>query len=208
MKSSNAWWMVAAALVAASPGLLLALPRQAMAQNNPTVSNIVPESEATTIQAKITAINTKTRAVTLAGAEGSRVTVTAGPAVRLEKLKVGDRVNAQYYRSVAFLVKPPAGGGGTPVSDDQITQVIAQPAQAPGGVGVRLTRVSGTVVGIDMAAHRVDLVNPSGGGVYSIDVTDPSRIAMLGSLKVGDTITAVVSQALAVSIEPARKRWF
>ena len=58
-----------------------------------------------------------------------------------------------------------------------------------------------------MAAHSIDLVNPSGGGVVTIDVTDPKRIAMLSDLKVGDTITAVVSQALAVSIEPS-KSWF
>jgi hypothetical protein len=31
---------------------------------------------------------------------------------------------------------------------------------------------------------------------------------MLSSLEVGDTISAVVSEVLAVSIDPARKRWF
>ena len=34
------------------------------------------------------------------------------------------------------------------------------------------------------------------------------RQALLETLKVGDTITAVVSQALAVSITPAPKSWF
>lgn len=210
MRSSNSLPVVAAAtLIAyAAPGLGIALPQVAAAQGNPTLSNVIPSSESATLQARITAINPKTRAVTLVGASGDKVTITAGPAVRLNMLKVGDRVNVQYYRSVAFMVRPPAGGNGTPVSDDQIAQVIAQPAQAPGGIGVRLVKISGTIVGIDLAAHRLDLVNPSGGGVYTIDVTDPSRIAMLGSLKVGDTITAVVSQAVAVSIEPAPKRWF
>jgi len=199
----------AATLIAcAAPGLSIALSHVAAAQGNPTLSNVIPNSESATLQARITAINAKTRAVTLVGASGDKVTVIAGPAVRLEKLKVGDRINAQYYRSVAFIVRPPTGGNGTPVSDDQITQVIAQPAQAPGGVGVTLVKISGTVVGIDLAAHRLDLVSPSGGGVYTIDVTDPSRIAMLGSLKVGDTITAAVSQAFAISIERAPKRWF
>jgi hypothetical protein len=89
-----------------------------------------------------------------------------------------------------------------------MTQLTAQPAQAPGGVGVHLTKLQGLVVGIDMAAHSIDVVNPSGGGVYTIDVTDPARIAMLSQLKVGETITAVISQALAVSIEPASKSWF
>jgi hypothetical protein len=198
----------AIAIAAAVQVLPLALPQAVIAQGNPVLSNIIPESEAVTLQAKITAIDPTNRWVTLAGASGHQVTIVAGPNVRLEMLKVGDRVNAKYYRSVGFVVNPPTGGNGVPVSEDSIAQIIARPALAPGGVGVKLTKISGTVVGIDMAAHSVDLVNPTGGGVYTVDVTDPERIAMLGSLKVGDTVTAVVSQALAVSIEPAPTSWF
>ncbi|HUB45192.1 MAG TPA: hypothetical protein VMB73_09420 [Acetobacteraceae bacterium] len=197
-----------AALGCAAIALLIGAPDAALAQGNPTMTNVIPDSESATLQAKIVAIDPATRAVTLAGASGEQVTLTAGPVVRLELLKVGQRVNAQYYRSVAFVVKPPSGGTGTPITDDQIAQIVAQPAQAPGGIGVRLTKISGTVVGIDVAARRIDIVNPSGGGIYTVDVTDPSRVAMLGSLKVGDTITAVISQALAVSIEPAPRGFF
>jgi hypothetical protein len=195
-------------IVLSANGLPIVLSGSAVAQANPKASNVVPESESATIQAKITAINPQTRAVTLVAASGQSVTATAGPIVRLDLLKVGDSVNAKYYRSVAFLVKPPQGGSGTPISDDELKQVTAQPAHAPGGVVLRLTKVSGTVVGIDMAAHSVDVVSPSGGGIYTLDVTDPARISMLGSLKVGDTVTAVISEALAVSIDPAPKRWF
>jgi hypothetical protein len=198
----------AAGIMSATMALAIGLSHSAIAQGNPSLSNVVPESEAATIHARITAINPKTRAVTLVGASGQRVTVVAGPVVRLNLLKVGDTVNAKYYRSVAFLVRPPQGGNGTPTSDNEIRQLIAQQAQAPGGVGLRLTRVSGTIVGINLAANSVDVVNPTGGGVVTLDVTDPQRIAMLGSLKVGDTVTAVISEALAVSIEPARRRWF
>ena len=197
--------LLAMAVVVGTP---LLAPVHAAPQGNPVMTNVIPASESVRLRATITAINPATRAVSLRGQSGETFTVTAGPVVRLELLKVGDKVDVQYYRSVAFMVRPPSGGSGTPVSDDQMTQLIAQPAEAPGGVGVRLTKISGTVVGIDLAAHRVDLVNPTGGGIYTIDVTDPSRIAMLGSLKVGDTITAVVSQAVAVSIEPAPKGWF
>jgi len=184
-----------------------AVPLPAAAQN-PVLTNVVPASESMTIHAKITAMDPATRAVTLAGASGSRVTVTAGPNVRLEMLKVGDTVNAQYYRSVAFMVAPPSGGNAAPTSNDQITQALARPVDAPGGVGIRTTQVQGTVVGIDLADNTVDVVNPSGGGVYTLHVTDPARIPMLTSLKVGDTITAVVSQVVAVSIDPAPKSWF
>src|SRR4051812_18812476 len=182
----------------------LVAPRPAAAQN-PVLTNVVPASESMAMHAKITAINPGTRAVTLAGASGHQVTVIAGPNVRLEMLKVGDTVNAQYYRSVAFMVTPPAGGNAAPTSNDQINQVLARPVEAPGGVGIRTTQVQGTVVGIDLADNTVDVVNPSGGGVYTLHVTDPARIPMLSSLKVGDTVTAVVSQVLAVSIEPAPK---
>jgi hypothetical protein len=164
--------------VATALGIASILPmagtHTAMAQDNPTLTNVVPESAAITIHAKIQAIDPSTGQVTLTGRSGTSVTTVAGPNVRLELLKVGDTVNAKYYRSVAFLISQP----GTTAPEDQMTQMIAQPVQAPGGIGVRMTRVSGLVVGIDLAAHSVD------------------------------TITAVISQALAASIEPAPKSWF
>ncbi len=73
---------------------------------------------------------------------------------------------------------------------------------------MRQTRVGGLVVGLNQAAHSIDIVDPSGGGVYTINVTDRSRQALMSNLKVGDTITAVVSQAVAVSITPAPTSWF
>lgn len=197
-----------AALIICAACLPMSLAPFAAAQGNPAVANVVPESEAVTVYAKIQSIDPSTRKVTLLGRSGSRVTVTAGPIVRLDLLKVGDTVNAKYDRSVAFVVSQPQGGNGTPRSVDESTLVTSQPAQAPGGVGVRVTKMSGLVVGIDMAAHRVDVVSPSGGGVYTVDVTDPARIPMLSQLKVGDTITAVVSETLAVSIQPAPRGWF
>src|SRR6185312_8053339 len=82
---------------AVPPGLLL---RPAAAQQHPVLKPVIPESASMTIQAKITAVNPSTREVTLQGRCGNTVTVTAGPIVRLDMLKVGDTVNAQYYRSV------------------------------------------------------------------------------------------------------------
>jgi hypothetical protein len=123
-------------------------------------------------------------------------------------LKDGDTVNAKYYRSVAFMVNGPAGGNGTPVTNDQMAAAVAQPAQAPGGVAVSVVKIQGTVVGVDLSSNSVSIVNPSGGQVYTLDVTDPARQAMLSSLNVGDTVTAVVSQTLAVEITPAPKHWW
>jgi hypothetical protein len=179
-----------------------ALPVPALAQGS-QFSNAIPESAAITLQAKIRSIDPANRHVTLVGGSGQVVVLTAGPSVRLEMLKSGDTVNVKYYRSVVFLLVPP----GAPVQENQISDLVVQNAQAPGGYGIQRIRVSGLVVGMDMAAHSIDVVNPAGGGVYTIDVTDPARQMAMSALKVGDTITAVVSQALAVSIEPAPKSW-
>jgi hypothetical protein len=200
-------------MIAGAPFLMSLIAWQsAHAQNGTTsattLQNVIPQAEEVTLQAKITAIDPSTRAVTLKGASGNSLTVIAGPLVRLDLLQVGQTVNAKYYRSVAFFVSPPQGGKGVPISDNQFRQVTMQPAQAPGGVALRMVKVSGTVVGIDLSSNSVSVVNPSGGQVYTIDVTDPSRIALLPSLKVGDTINAVVSETLAVSITPAPKGWF
>ena len=162
----------------------------------------LPPSEAVTLQATITAINPQTREVTLQGATGSSVTLQVSDAVRLELLKVGDTVDAQYYRSVAFLI----GATGQPVPESGMAVMAARNPEGPGGAGVRVTRLSAIVVGIDLPGHRVDIVEPKGGPVRTVTVTEPERIAMLPKLKVGDTVTAVIREALAVSITPAGKK--
>jgi len=210
MKLRTAFPTAAGGVAAAAAAVILcgafvlpaALPHPAAAQTR--LTNVVPESEAVTIHAKITAIDATKRKVTLTGRSGTPVTVTAGPAVRLEMLKVGDTVNAQYYRSVAFVVSQ----RGAEVPDDEIKRVAAQPVDAPGGVGVQVTQVTGLVVGIDLAAHSIDVVNPKGGEVFTVDVTNPARQAALPMLNLGDTITTVVSEAIAVSIQPAAKSLF
>jgi len=197
-----------AAIIGAAGAPALVLPRGAAAQANPTLENVVPEAAAVSFAAKIRSIDLVTREVVLAGRSGSPVTVVAGPAVRLSMLKAGDTVSVKYYRSVAFLISAPQSSGGAPPPPASITAALARPTEAPGGVGVRVTKVTGLVVGIDLAAHSVDLVAQGGGGVYTVEVTDPARVAHLSELHVGDAVTAVVSEALAVTITPAPKSWF
>ena len=62
--------------------------------------------------------------------------------------------------------------------------------------------VTGAVVGVDLANHTISLVNPSGGMVHTFDVTDPQRQAALKRVKVGDSLTAIGTEAFAVALEP------
>lgn len=54
----------------------------------------------------ISAIDMKTRVVTLVGPEGRSFKVTAAKDVAIDKVKVGDKVNAEYTEAVAVSVEP------------------------------------------------------------------------------------------------------
>ncbi len=208
MKVSTRFRSTAAAMAIAGAAALALPPRPGLAQANPTLENIVPQSAEVSLAAKIRSIDPATREIVLVGRSGTPITVLAGPSVRLELLKPGDTVSVDYYRSVAFLVAAPQSSGGPPPPPDSVAALLARRAEAPGGIGVRVTKVSGVVVGIDAAARTVDLVPAGGGGVYTVEVTDPARAAHLSALHVGDTVTAVVSEALAIKVTPAPKSWF
>jgi hypothetical protein len=181
--------------------------RASAQSTNPTVPSMIPEAAAHTIYAKIRAINPLTREVTMDAFDGSMVTVIAAPQVPLENLEVGDRVDAHYYRSVAFLVAQGTDVPGLITSNlpPEQAQLLMrhEQIQVPGGASVPMTHITGLVVGVHPGMETVDVVNPNGGAIYSIQGSgDPSRAAILPSLKVGDVVTAVISPPIATSIEP------
>lgn len=158
-------------------------------------------SQTITARAKVQAIDLATREVTLVGPEGNVFTVHASDAVRnLDKVKVGDTVVATYYASIALVLSAP----GAQVPDNQVNAALARAAkgQMPAGALGTKVVVTGTVVGVDLVNHTISLVNPSGGMVHTFDVTDPHRQAALKRVKVGDSLTAIGTEAFAIMLEP------
>jgi hypothetical protein len=158
--------------------------------------------QTSTARAKVQAIDLATREVTMVGPEGNVFTVHAGDAVHnLDRVKVGDTVVATYYASIMLVLSAP----GTQVPDNQVNAAVARAAkgQMPAGaLGTKIV-VTGTVVAVDLVNHTISLVNPSGGMVHTFDVTDPRRQAALKRVKIGDSLTAVGTEAFAVALEPA-----
>jgi hypothetical protein len=158
-------------------------------------------SQTITERAKVQAIDLPTREVTLVGPEGNVFTVHASDAVRnLDKVKVGDTVVATYYASIVLVLSAP----GTQVPDNQVNAARTRAAKGQMPAAALGTRVivTGTVVGIGLANHTISLVNPSGGLVHTFDVTDPRQQAALKRVKVGDSLTAIGTEAFAVALEP------
>jgi hypothetical protein len=163
----------------------------------------VGETETSTIRAKVKAVDMKTRTVTLVGPQGETKKLKVGEQVQnLAQVKPGDTVIAHYYESVAYVLSPP----GTKVPEDVLAAAAERsaPGQMPaGGVAEKIV-VTGLVVGVNPTAHTLSLVDPAGGEIRTITVKDPQNQQMMGAIKVGDTITAVISEAIVATVEPAR----
>jgi hypothetical protein len=77
----------------------------------------------------------------------------------------------------------------------------APPGQLPAAAAANCIVVTGLVVGIDLADHSLQLIDPSGGEVHTVTVIHPQRQRQLGRVKVGDKITAYMTEALLISVD-------
>jgi hypothetical protein len=162
----------------------------------------VGETETITVRATVKAIDLNTRTVTLVGPQGETTMKVDEQVQNLAQVKPGDTVVARYYQSEAYVIAPP----GTKLPEDALALAAARaaPGQMPaGGVAEKIV-VTGLVVGVNPAAHTLSLVDPAGGEVRTIAVKDPQNQQMMSSIKVGDTITAYINEAVVAAVEPAR----
>ena len=163
------------------------------------------DTDTVSVRATVKAVDMKTRTVTLVGPQGETKTLKVGDQVKnLAQVKPGDTVVARFYDAVAYVVAP----AGTKLPENAMAMAEAQaaPGELPAGaVGAKII-VTGLVVGVNPVAHTISLVNPppAGGEIRTLTVKNPQYQQMLPQIKVGDTITAVISEALVVAVEPAK----
>lgn len=181
--------------------LLLTLPTgcSMMGGSKEPITGVYDEQQVTKT-ATVTKIDMAKRLVTLKGDEsGNVVVVKAGDSVKnLPQLKVGDRVNATYYQSIAYEVHKP----GTVTDFD--TQAVAgtataKPGEKPGAMTAEIVRIVATIVSIDKATPSVTL-RTEDGQVLAVKVKHPEK---LDQIKVGDVAEIFLSQAVAITVEPA-----
>jgi ribosomal protein L6P/L9E len=152
------------------------------------------------LTAKITAVDAKTREVTLKGPQGSEVTVVAGPEVKnFAQLKVGDDVDVQYVQSLVVELKK---GGGMPVARTEKTGgAAAKEGAKPGAIVGREVTVVGDVVNVDAATKTVTVKGPK--RTVDLAVEDPEQLKLIAK---GDQVQATYTEAAAVSVTPAKKK--
>jgi len=152
------------------------------------------------VEATVQAIDLPKRVVTLKGSKGNIFDLKVGEeAKNLPQVKVGDLVTVQYYESLAFQVIK-AGQAGVESSGSGVTR--AKPGGKPGGVAANQVTVTASIEAIDAKNNYVTLKG-SEGKTQEIKVQDPKN---LKNVKVGDQVVLTYTEALAVSVEPAKKK--
>jgi hypothetical protein len=152
--------------------------------------------------ATVEAIDYTTRMVTLRDAKGNMTVVYAGPEVRnLAQVKKGDRVVTRYQEAImAEVVKPGTGVAGVERSGGAVR---AAPGERPYAGAVEQVRTTVKVYQVDPIANIVEVTGPRG-YTRRIKVMDPKAQEFVRSLKPGDEVEVTFTEALAISVEPAK----
>lgn len=187
----------------ATAGLLIALglaaaPASILAQEKATVSR----SETITGKVTIKSIDQATRRMVVTNSAGEDTSMKVPPEVQnLDKLKAGDTINATYTLAAEFVLSPP----NTKLPPDTDTMIAARAAKGelPAGAVANHIVVTGAVVGIDKANRTLKIVSPQGGAVHNVKVTSADGIKALDKVKVGDTITAYLTESLLMAANPS-----
>jgi hypothetical protein len=170
---------------------------QTPAQTPATAPAPDPMKAPITVTASIEAIDKTARLITLKGPKGELSTVYADQSIkRFDELKVGDRVSASYYESIAVHVRRPGAPAPAP------TNAAVTPGQGarPGATAAIQDVITVTVQAIDKANQSVT-VKRQDGGVLSFRVQDPKNLEIA---KVGDTVDITYTRALLVSVNSAK----
>jgi hypothetical protein len=179
-----------------------ALGASALAQTGGVVVGTGPgvgaAAETAEITATITAINHKTREVTLKGPQGNEVTLQLSQDVKnFAHMKVGDTVTAKYVQALTLELKK---GGKEIVSRSEKGGVAtAKPGEKPAGVAGRHLKITADVTAVDPATQTVTLKGPH--RTVDLRIDDPEQFKLIN---VGDQVQANYTEALAIAVEPAK----
>jgi Cu/Ag efflux protein CusF len=156
-------------------------------------------SKTVEIQATVTAIDLKTRMVTLKGLEGNETTIYVDQRARnLPQVKVGDVVKVAYHEAVAWKVNESKKAVPT---EAQAAHALAEPGQKPGAAAGQRITFTATIEAIDLANGTVTLKGPQGNS-RTIKARNPAN---LKKVKVGELVDITYTEAVAIKVEPAPK---
>lgn len=151
--------------------------------------------------ARITAVDTNARTVSLAFTNGATATRQVSPSVaNFAQTKVGDMVSLAFEDRLTFVLSGP--NTQTPRDRDTNVTVAARTGAGVGGASAGQAVANWWVTAVNPSAGTISLVTPGGGEVRTYNVTTPEGRAQLPRVKPGDSLTAINSSVAVIAITP------
>jgi len=149
------------------------------------------------VTATVTAIDQKTRAVTLRKDDGTEVSFVASEDVQnLPQVQVGDVLHVVYAEALAYEVRK---GGTAAAPMTAVAGGAAELGQRPAGALARQTTATVAIIAIDPQVPSVTFQGPAG-NTRTIKVLHPEK---LEGVRVGDTVDVTFTEALAIKVVEA-----
>ena len=150
---------------------------------------------------RVEKVDLASRLVTVKKPDGASVTLKVGPEIkRLNEIKPGDMVVAQFVQAVAYeLRKPTQAERASPTT----TAVVAgrnDTTLPPGAGAVNVIHSIVTIEAIDRKAGTISIKGPTG----ETAVVAVQRPENFERIRVGDTAAVTYMEAIALSIEPKK----
>lgn len=187
MKRFTPGTLAMATLIAVAACAASAVPAEGNSRATPHKAR-ASGSEMIRSVAEVVAIDEKTRTLALRRDDGNTLTVVVAPGVRnLAQMRVGDIVVAEYGRAQAHSLEKTAG---------------LEPPGAGKAAATNRRSIVADIVAIDDKKGFATLKGAKGNVV---DVVVKDRKA-LGKVKIGDLVRLEYTDAVAVSVKPARTK--
>ena len=153
------------------------------------------------VSATVEKVDVLNRLLSLKTESGESVTVEVDPVVEnLVQIRPGDRVVARYRQAIGATISKDAAG--QPVTVD-LDADKAKLGQKPSARAAQTTNIPVTINSVDTKTNLVTFAGPDG-LVRSITVETPQAKEFIKQLKPGDTVVVSFTEALALSVEPAK----
>jgi len=185
------------AVLALLAAVLLCAP--ALTAQNPAPSQ-AKLHETLTITAEVTALDLATRHLTLRGPLGGEISGRVEDDVKnLGQVKVGDMVSISYQASVALSASRPGQPNPLFTGGEAST---AKEGERPAVSVSEQTKHTVTVVSVDPEKRSIVLQGESG-TLFPVEVERPEFARKLQTLKPGDKIDVVTTEAVIAEVTPA-----
>ena len=177
--------------------LVLALPLAAQAEHHEEAQGSA-RAVAVSVEAVVTAIDLETRQISLQGPDGNVVTMTsAEQVVKLEDIKIGDRLVATYVAALEGEIREPTA---EELAEPWVVieqGAVSEEGEQPAIGGARVIRAVCTIEGMNRELGAVTIKDPNG----KLHVIGDVEAEKMEGVTLGQTVVVVYTEALALTLE-------